>query len=65
MMVNEGTSMELDPQARDHKLMSDEPAADSVTQRMWLPSKGQVGFGIDFAVRLRPPVDAKEKMACG
>jgi CubicO group peptidase (beta-lactamase class C family) len=25
--------------------------ADSVTERMWLPSKGQVGFGIDFAVR--------------
>jgi CubicO group peptidase (beta-lactamase class C family) len=27
---------------------------------MWLPSKGQVGFGIDFAVRLRPPVDERE-----
>jgi len=27
---------------------------------MWLPSKGQVGFGIDFAVRLRPPADARE-----
>jgi CubicO group peptidase (beta-lactamase class C family) len=36
--------------------------ADSVTERMWLPSKGQVGFGIDFAVRVKPPVDEKENM---
>jgi CubicO group peptidase (beta-lactamase class C family) len=35
--------------------------ADSVTKRMWLPSKGQVGFGIDFAVRMRPPADETEK----
>jgi CubicO group peptidase (beta-lactamase class C family) len=35
--------------------------SDSVTERMWLPSKGQVGFGIDFAVRLRPPLTADEK----
>jgi CubicO group peptidase (beta-lactamase class C family) len=41
--------------------MSTNQLSDSVTERMWLPSKGQVGFGIDFAVRLRPPVDAKEK----
>jgi CubicO group peptidase (beta-lactamase class C family) len=25
-----------------------------------LPSKGQVGFGIDFAVRIAPPKDASE-----
>lgn len=43
------------------KLMATNQLADSVTQRMWLPSKGQVGFGIDFAVRMRPPVDEKEK----
>lgn len=43
------------------KLMSTNQLADSVTQRMWLPSKGQVGFGIDFAVRMRPPVDENEK----
>jgi CubicO group peptidase (beta-lactamase class C family) len=42
------------------KLMATNHLADSVTERMWLPSKGQVGFGIDFAVRLRPPVDEKE-----
>ncbi len=28
--------------------------------RSWLPSKGQVGFGIDFAVRIAPPADAGE-----
>ena len=27
---------------------------------MWLPSKGQVGFGIDFAVRLRPTASIEE-----
>jgi CubicO group peptidase (beta-lactamase class C family) len=25
-----------------------------------LPSKGSVGFGIDFAVRIKPPVNAQE-----
>jgi CubicO group peptidase (beta-lactamase class C family) len=34
--------------------------ADSVTDRSWLPSKGQVGFGIDVAVRLRPPASGDE-----
>ncbi len=43
------------------KLMATNQLSDSITRRMWLPSKGQVGFGIDFAVRLRPPLDAKEK----
>jgi CubicO group peptidase (beta-lactamase class C family) len=43
------------------KLMATNQLSDSVTQRMWLPSKGQVGFGIDFAVRMRPPVDENEK----
>ncbi|MBC6993477.1 serine hydrolase [Neolewinella lacunae] len=42
------------------QLMATNHLADSVTQRIWLPSKGQVGFGIDFAVRMRPPVDAQE-----
>ena len=62
MLVNEGTfdgATILKPETV--KLMSTNQLADSVTQRMWLPSKGQVGFGIDFAVRLRPPVDEKEK----
>ncbi|WP_173021370.1 serine hydrolase [Lewinella sp. W8] len=34
--------------------------SSEVTERLWLPSKGQVGFGVDFAVRLRPPVSAEE-----
>lgn len=42
------------------KLMATNHLSDSVTERMWLPSKGQVGFGIDFAVRLRPPVSKEE-----
>jgi len=43
------------------KLMSTNQLSDSVTERMWLPSKGQVGFGIDFAVRLREPQGPDEK----
>ncbi len=41
-------------------LMSTNQLADSVTERMWLPSKGQVGFGIDFAVRIKPPATTEE-----
>jgi CubicO group peptidase (beta-lactamase class C family) len=41
-------------------LMSTNQLADSVTERMWLPSKGRVGFGIDFAVRTDPPASAEE-----
>lgn len=41
-------------------LMATSHLDDSVTDRMWLPSKGQVGFGIDFAVRTRPPAAASE-----
>lgn len=42
------------------KLMSTNQLAESVTERMWLPTKGRVGFGIDFAVRLDPPMTAEE-----
>jgi CubicO group peptidase (beta-lactamase class C family) len=42
------------------KLMATNHLDESITDRSWLPNKGQVGFGIDFAVRLRPPVDEKE-----
>jgi CubicO group peptidase (beta-lactamase class C family) len=61
MLVNEGTYdgvTILKPETV--KLMATNHLADSVTKRMWLPSKGQVGFGIDFAVRMRPPADVKE-----
>ncbi len=44
------------------KLMATNQLADSVTERHFLPSKGQVGFGIDFAVRIAPPVNAEENM---
>ena len=42
------------------KLMATNHLSEDVTERLWLPSKGQVGFGIDFAVRLRPPASADE-----
>jgi CubicO group peptidase (beta-lactamase class C family) len=42
------------------RLMATSHLSDSVTDRAWLPSKGQVGFGIDFAVRVRPPASADE-----
>jgi CubicO group peptidase (beta-lactamase class C family) len=42
------------------RLMSTDQLDPRITERIWLPSKGQVGFGIDFAVRLRQPRDAKE-----
>ncbi|WP_276373756.1 serine hydrolase domain-containing protein [Chryseolinea sp. H1M3-3] len=61
MLVNEGTfdnATILKPETV--KLMATNHLADSVKERMWLPSKGQVGFGIDFAVRLHPPATASE-----
>ena len=42
------------------KLMSTSHLSDTISKRMWLPSKGQVGFGIDFAVRTRPPASREE-----
>lgn len=42
------------------RLMATNHLDESITDRSWLPNKGQVGFGIDFAVRLRPPVDENE-----
>lgn len=42
------------------ELMATNHLPDSVTERAWLPSKGRVGFGIDFAVRTDPPETAEE-----
>jgi CubicO group peptidase (beta-lactamase class C family) len=42
------------------KLMATDAMPKEVTDKSWLPSKGQVGFGIDFAVRIAPPKDAAE-----
>ena len=61
MLVNKGTFdgvTILKPETVT--LMSTNQLADSVSERMWLPSKGQVGFGIDFAVRTSPPKSAEE-----
>lgn len=61
MLVNGG---ELDGvrvlKSETVKLMTTSHLDDSVTSRSWLPSKGSVGFGIDFAVRTRPPQNAQE-----
>jgi len=42
------------------KLMATDALPKEVTDKSWLPSKGQVGFGIDFAVRIALPKDAAE-----
>lgn len=42
------------------KLMATDAMPKEATERSWLPGKGQVGFGIDFAVRIAPPKDASE-----
>lgn len=42
------------------RLMTTNHMPAEVTDVSWLPSKGQVGFGIDFAVRIAPPADRDE-----
>ena len=44
------------------RLMATDQLPETVADRSWLPSKGQVGFGIDFAVRVAPPASADENM---
>jgi CubicO group peptidase (beta-lactamase class C family) len=61
MLLNKGKSGKakiLKPETI--KLMATNQLSDTIRQRMWLPSKGQVGFGIDFAVRLREPASKEE-----
>jgi CubicO group peptidase (beta-lactamase class C family) len=41
-------------------LMTRDHLPDGLTSRDFLPGKGQVGFGLDFAVRVAPPVDEAE-----
>lgn len=61
MLVNEG---ELDGvrilEPETVELMATNQLSDEITERDFLPSKGQVGFGIDFAVRVRPPQSPEE-----
>jgi CubicO group peptidase (beta-lactamase class C family) len=42
------------------RLMATDAMPATVTDRSWLPNKGQVGFGIDFAVRIAPPASQAE-----
>jgi CubicO group peptidase (beta-lactamase class C family) len=42
------------------KLMSTNHLDARITERDFLPSKGSVGFGLDFAVRVSPPQKAEE-----
>lgn len=61
MLLNKGSldgATVLQPQTVE--LMATNQLADSVTERNFLPSKGQVGFGVDFAVRQRPPAGPDE-----
>jgi CubicO group peptidase (beta-lactamase class C family) len=46
--------------AQTVKLMSTDQMPSDVVDKGFLPTKGQVGFGIDFAVRIRPPANAQE-----
>ncbi len=47
-------------QSKTIDLMATNQLADTITERSFLPSKGQVGFGIDFAVRVAPPANSEE-----
>lgn len=63
MLVNEGTfNNNAVLKEETVKLMATNHLADSISKRMWLPSKGQVGFGIDFAVRTRPAQSPDENV---
>lgn len=63
MLVNEGTYKGVTIlQPETIKLMATNQLDDSVTERMFLPSKGNVGFGIDFAVRVAPTSSPEENM---
>lgn len=42
------------------RLMATDQLDPRVKERLWLPGKGNVGFGLDFAVRVGQPRDAKE-----
>jgi CubicO group peptidase (beta-lactamase class C family) len=60
MLVNEGTyNGQTILQPETIKLMATNHLP-AVEDSLWLPSKGQVGFGIDFAVRTSLPKSADE-----
>lgn len=39
------------------RLMGTNQLDPQITERSWLPDKGEVGFGLDFAVRVAPPAE--------
>ncbi|HCX21704.1 MAG TPA: serine hydrolase [Cytophagales bacterium] len=60
MLLNKGSLNEttiLQPETVELMATNHLPA---VEDSLWLPSKGQVGFGIDFAVRVAEPKTAEE-----
>ncbi len=61
MLQNEGVwngVQIIKPETLD--LMTEDHLNPGITERDFLPGKGQLGFGIDFAVRTDPPVDDQE-----
>jgi CubicO group peptidase (beta-lactamase class C family) len=61
MLLNEG---ELDGvrilRPETVRLMAADSMPATVTDKQWLLNKGQIGFGIDFAVRIAPPAGPEE-----
>jgi len=61
MLLNEG---ELDGarilKPSTVRLMATDQLDPAIAKRAWLPGKGAVGFGFDFAVRKAPPQTAEE-----
>jgi len=61
MLVHKGTLDSVSIlKPRTVELMATNHLDESIEEKSFLPSKGQVGFGIDFAVRLRPPTSREE-----
>src|SRR5690625_6156773 len=61
MLVNEG---ELDGvrilQPESVRKMATDQLPDDIGDLSWLPGKGQVGFGVNVAVRVAPPASTEE-----
>jgi len=61
MLLNKGTLGKVKIlRSSTVELMATNQLSDTISKRMWLPSKGRVGFGIDFAVRTAPPQTKEE-----
>lgn len=61
MLVNEGSLNGVEIlKPETVRMMAHSHLSENITERSWLPGKGQMGFGINFAVRVRPPADAAE-----